>query len=61
MNERKEELLKFQSESKTVKRQIAKQLRDIGYKPADARDMAALPQAFANTFATRLGITPLQF
>ena len=61
MNERKEELLKFQSESKAVKRQIAKQLRNIGYKPADARDMAALPQAFANTFATRLGITPLQF
>jgi len=61
MNERKQELLKFQSESKAVKRQIAKQLRDIGYREKDARDMAELPQAFADTYSKALGITPLQF
>ncbi len=61
INKRKTELLEFTSESRLVKRQIAKQLRDIGYRQKDARDMAALPQAFAEAFARRLGIKPLQF
>ena len=60
-NQAKTYLLEFQSESRLVKKQIAKQLRNAGYVAKDARDMAALPQAFATAFANRLGIKPLQF
>ena len=60
-NQAKTELLEFQSESRLVKKQIAKQLRNAGYIAKEARDMAALPQAFAEAFARRLGIKPLEF
>ena len=60
-NQAKIELLEFQSESRLVKKQIANQLRNAGYIAKEARDMAALPQAFAEAFAKRLGIKPLEF
>jgi len=60
-NQAKTRFLQFQSESRSVKRQIAKQLRDTGYLAKDARNMAGLPQAFADTYSKALGITPLQF
>ena len=60
-NQKTQDLAQFEKESKAVKTQIKAQLVALGYKENRATSMAALPQAFADTYSKALGITPLQF
>ena len=60
-DQRKINLQKFTRESRAVKKQIKKQLTNLGYSESESRDMAALPQAVAEAFSKSLGITPLEF
>jgi len=60
-NQKTQDLAQFTKESRAVKKQIKAQLIAAGIRKDKATSMAALPQAFADTYSKALGITPLQF
>ena len=60
-NNKTQDLKQFTSESKAIKKQIKQRLIELGYEKDRAGQMAELPQAFAETYAKALGITPREF
>tara|TARA_Y100001938_G_scaffold99820_1_gene136483 strand:- start:866 stop:9442 length:8577 start_codon:yes stop_codon:yes gene_type:complete len=65
LGKRKQEYLQAQKDTRFIKSQIAKQLRQLGLKnistAENARFLAELPVAFANAYAKALNITAREF